>query len=78
MKAQIINSQHCIRIDDHYIEICYYFENNTMTVFVDDEQIRKVTYTPGRVMINYVNLIDVAITIYDHWKRQQHQKTTQP
>lgn len=77
MKAQIVNSQHCIRIDDHYIEICYYFETNQMTVFVDDEQITQVHYTPARVMINYTNLLDVATTIYDHWKKRRQQMTTQ-
>lgn len=74
MKAQIVNSQHCIEIEGHHIEICYYFDRNEMTVFVNDEQVTRVNYTPARVMINYTNLLDVAATIYDNWKRKQQQK----
>ena len=75
MKAQIVNSQHCIEIEGHHIEICYYFETNQMTIFIDGEFSSKATYTPARVMINYSNLLDVAATIYDHWKKKKEQQT---
>ena len=74
MKAQVINSQHCIEVDGHHIEICYYFQTNEMTVFIDGDYMLKATYTPARVMINYTNLLDVAATMYESWKRKQDEK----
>lgn len=74
MKAQVINSQHCIEIDGYHIEICYYFQTNTMTVFIDGDYILQAHYTPARVMINYSNLLDVAATMFENWKRKQELK----
>ena len=72
MKAQLIDSHHCIMIDGQQVDIFYSFERNTLSVYIEAEEQIITRYNPARMVLNYNNIIDVATTYYSYYlKRKQ-------
>lgn len=60
MKAQVINTQICVKVDEYYVEICYYFNSNEITIIIDGKQFTCWHFNPSRLAFNYMNMIELA------------------
>ena len=70
MKAEIISSQHCIKIDGNYIDIFYMMASNRIHIYIDGALVADSTLNRIPLQVNYMNLIEVAVTYYSRWLTQ--------
>ena len=69
--VDIVTTQHTVIINGAQIDILYLFDSNVIMMFVDGEVVQEAKFHPSRLVINYVNLIEVAEHIYELWMRKQ-------
>jgi len=77
MKAEIIQSQHCIRIDEDEIEIIYMIQSQQIQVFINAEIVVSSQLNRNPIQVNYSNLIETACQIYFNWLKQKRTKAHQ-
>jgi hypothetical protein len=75
--VDIVTTQHTVIINKAQIDILYLFDSNTILIFVDGEIVQEAKFHPSRLVINYINLIEVAEHIYELWmrKKKAHEKS---
>lgn len=74
MKATIIDTHHCIEIDGTQLDIFYNFINNTIQVYINGDHYISSTFHPGRVILSYTNILQVATTYFEHYRKAVDQK----
>ena len=66
-EVEIISSHHTLMINQVQLDIVYLFKPSELHVFADGKLIQARTFTPSRVAISYMNLIEVAEHIYSNY-----------
>lgn len=66
-QVTILSSHHSVIINQSQIDIVYLFQPSELQIFVDGHLIQSRTFHPGRVAINYLNLIEIAEHIYSNF-----------
>lgn len=64
-EVRIISTQHTVEINGLQIDISYIFEALTIQIFVEGKLVQSGLFHPSRLVINYVNLVEIAEHIYD-------------
>ena len=77
MKGQVVSSNHTIMIDGFQIDLWYNFERTWMQLFVEGELIIEGNYSPTHKQFNYVNLMEVASTALQVYRRKLTTKAQQ-
>ena len=77
LNTEIISTQHYIKINEDEIELIYNFNDMTIQLHVNAELVYYRKFQPNRIALNYLNVLEVAIMIYDkHKKSTQNQSTS--
>jgi hypothetical protein len=71
LTTEIITTQHCIKINEDWIELIYIFNESTLQVYVNEELVYSNRFNPSRIVLSYLNVLEVAVMIYE-----RHKKTT--
>ena len=71
MKGIIISSNHTVIIDGFQIDMWYNFERSQLEIYVNGELITHGNFTPSFKTFNYINLMDVAATTLEKYKRRE-------
>lgn len=71
--TEIVSTQHCIKINEDWIELVYLFNESTLQVHVNAELIYSRKFDPSRIVLSYLNVIDVTVTIYQQYKKSKTQ-----
>lgn len=66
----ITSTSHTLIINDDQVDLFYLFEALELQVYVNGSLIYSRNFQPGRVALNYINVIDVAIQIYTSYKKK--------
>jgi len=76
LNVKVILSQHCIEVEGVQIELIYLFGDNSLHVYIEDKLVLSTQIRVNKTMINYNNLIEVAVTYWrqEDKKRRQEQK----
>ena len=74
LNTEIITTQHCIKVNEDWIELIYIFNESTLQVHLNSELIYSRKFDPSRIVLSYLNVIEVAITIYTHHKKTHLKK----
>jgi hypothetical protein len=61
IKVEVINTMHSLLIDGDEVDLWYLFSENEMQVFVNGECFISTKFYPSRLMLNYNNVIEVAV-----------------
>jgi len=71
MKGIIISSNHTVTIDGFQIDMWYNFERSQLEIYVNGELTTQGNFTPSFKTFNYINLMDVAATTLEKFKRKE-------
>lgn len=77
MKAQIISTAHTVEVNNEQLDIFYFFELQTMEVYVSGELLMQATFHPSRAILSYTNVVDVATYYYDTYCKRLREITKQ-
>jgi hypothetical protein len=67
--TEIISTQHYIKVNEDEIELIYNFNDMTIQMHINAELVYHRKFQPNRVALNYLNVLEVAIMIYDNYKK---------
>lgn len=73
LKSTLIDSHHCVMINECQVDIFYSFDRNTLNVYVEGIQQIITRFTPARMVLNYNNILDVAATYYQAYKKREEE-----
>lgn len=71
---KVIQSQHCIEVEGVQIELIYLFGANELHVYVEDRLVLSTQIRVNKTMINYANLIEVAVNYWKHDTKKRELK----
>lgn len=74
MKGIIISSNHTVTIDGFQIDMWYNFERSHLEIYVNGELTTQGNFTPSFKTFNYINLMDVAATTLEKFKKVQRER----
>ncbi len=69
LTTEIISTQHCIKINEDYLEVIYLFSDSTLQVHLNNEMIYSRKFDPSRIVLSYLNVIEVTVMIYTQYKK---------
>ena len=71
MTATIIDTHHCVEINNTQLDLFYNFISNTIEVYIDGQHYISAKFHPGRVILSYTNVLQVATTYYVNYTKAQ-------
>jgi ribosomal protein L31 len=69
LNVEVISSNHTLMINDSQIDLWYMFDSGSLQMFVDGRLIISSRFHPSRLMLNYNNIIEVAVRVYEFDKK---------
>lgn len=77
MVSTVIETQHIIKFGHDFVTISYQISASLIQVYVNSELVVNSSLKKYPVQISYLNVIEVASTIYQKWLSQEREKAIQ-